>query len=515
MKKIVSLLSASVLALSLIGCSGDLHDTDVSPLFIQGDCWGTRTALAFDGDEQVIEFKYEDDDAHHEWGGSAGTVNFKIMTEAVGWNDDFGAPKDETLELKINDDFAETHSRKNEGIGGAGPGNIVLKDLAAGSTYKVHVKYDSAANTAKIKVTGNVTDYPNLRVMVDGKEFSMTRLGGIYTYLYTPEKDGSFDYYITNGFLYLGEPDSEGFNHLTDDVSDKATRTLKYKYEKRSDGSVKQYYIRVDASKLPKFTVTDGIDDSSILGKTGFAGDLPGFDWDGKTRLANYKVNETTYEYPFTAKAENYKFAILKKPGQPDKWDGCYGGRANDDAGDALVIKPTDSKATQMVERSKDSAETNMLIEGLAVNSEYKLVITINGSSVCAQVVLVKEGAAPTNVWDGFTGIAAGFDASHDWKTGSTEVAVTLSSSDANKATYEFTAETGYTTYFVGMRNGSWSERYEAQTGTYAVGENIQTSTTELSNADRGLVTVESGKTYVVTATKSGNTVTLVVNEKQ
>lgn len=393
MKKIVSLLSASVLALSLIGCSGDLHDTDVSPLFIQGDCWGTRTALAFDGDEQVIEFKYEDDDAHHEWGGSAGTVNFKIMTEAVGWNDDFGAPKDETLELKINDDFVETHSRKNEGIGGAGPGNIVLKDLAVGSTYKVHVKYDSAANTAKIKVTGNVTDYPNLRVMVGKEELSMTRVGGIYTYLYTPEKDGSFTYYITNGFLY--------WNKDGDVVSEanKEERKLSYKYEKWSDGSVKKYYIRVDASKLPKISVTDGIYDSSILGTTGFAGSLPGFDWNGTIRLADYKVTETTYEYPFTAKADNYKFAIMKKPGQPDQWDGCYGGRKHDKDGAQLVIKPTDKTATTMVERKAEgdatTSETNMLIEGLAVNSEYKLVITINGSSVSAQVVLVKEGVAP------------------------------------------------------------------------------------------------------------------------
>lgn len=394
MKKIVSLLSASVLALSLIGCSGDLHDTDVSPLFIQGDCWEDRSAFGFDGDEQILDFTYST--KHTAWGGSAGTVNFKIMTEAVGWNDDFGAEKDETLELKVNDDFVETHSRKNEGIGGTGPGNIVLKDLADGSKYRIHVKYDSAANTAKIKVTGNVTDYPNLRVMSGDKELALTRVGNAYTYLFTPEKDGSFDYYITNGFLYLGKPDSEGFNHLTDDVSNKATRTLTYKYEKWSDGSVKKYYIRVYASSLPKFVVSDGIYDSSILGTTGFAGDLPGFTWDGSKHLADYKVNETTYEYPFTAKADNYKFAIMKTPGD---WAGCYGGRKHDKDGAQLVIKPTDKTATTMVERKTEgdatTSETNMLIEGLAVNSEYKLVITINGSSVCAQVVLVKEGVAP------------------------------------------------------------------------------------------------------------------------
>lgn len=391
MKKIISLLSAGVVALGLIGCSGDLHDTDVSPLFIEGDCWKDRTAFGFDGDEQVLEFTY-DSTNHTAWGGSAGTINFKIMTEAVGWDDDFGAEKDEKLELTVNDDFVETHSRKNEGIGGAGPGNIVVKDLADGSKYKIHVKYESAANTAQIKVTGNVTDYPSLRVVVGNDEFSMTREGSTYTYLYTPEKDGSFEYYITNGFLYW---DDSG--DVTADKADAAKYTLTYKYAKWDDGSVKQYFIRADASELPKVTVTDGIYDSSILGKTGFAGSVPGFDWAGTVRLYDYKVDDTTYKYPFTAKSDNYKFAIMKTPG---KWDGCWGGRKHDNDGAQLVIKPSDTSATKMVARkaegSATTSETNMLIEGLSANSEYELVITIDGSDVYAQVVLTKEGVAST-----------------------------------------------------------------------------------------------------------------------
>lgn len=384
MKKLISLLSAGALALGLIGCSGSLHDTDVSPLYIQGDCWKERAALAFDDDEQYIDFTYTEAE-HNAWGGSAGTVNFKIMTEPVGWNDDFGAEKDESLVLTINDDFVSTHSRKNEGIGGAGPGNIVLKDLAEGQTYRVHVKYDSSANTAQIRVTGNVTDYPNLRVVIGEDDLSMTREGSTYTYLYTPEENGSFDYYITNGYLYW---DNAG--EITDE-SGKEVYTLNYVYGKWADGSVKQYFIRVDASSLPKIKVTDGIYDSSFLGKTGFAGNVPGFDWNGKILLSNYKIDETTYEYPFTAKAETYKFAIQKTPGV---WDGCYGGRANDDDGDCAVIKPSDSKATKMVARNKDSGETNMVIDGLSYGSEYKLVITIDGSDVYAQVVLTKEVVA-------------------------------------------------------------------------------------------------------------------------
>lgn len=391
MKKIVSLLSASVLALSLIGCSGDLHDTDVSPLFIEGDCWGTRTALAFDGDEQVAEFTYKDDADHKKWSSPAGTVNFKIMTEAVGWNDDFGAAKDETLELKINDDFVETHSRKNEGIGGNGPGNIVLKDLAVGSTYKIHVKYDSVANTAKIKVTGNVTDYPNLRVMRGTDELSMTREGSTYTYLYTPEEDGSFDYYITNGFLYWGKPEDneKSKDYLFSDITnaaDKKTYTLKYKYEKWADGSVKQYYISVDASKLPKIKVTSGIYDPSILGKADIMGTIN--DWSGSTLT---KVNDTTYEYSFTAKLNDETFSIREIAGSWNnpRWcgqDANAKSSGNYDKSKYSTIKPGDSvKLSYIKDGDPEHCHLN-----LSKGSEYKLIFTISGKDVIAKLELTK-----------------------------------------------------------------------------------------------------------------------------
>lgn len=401
MKKIVSLLSASVLALSLIGCSGDLHDTDVSPLFIEGDCWGTRTALAFDGDEQVIEFKYEDNADCKKWGGSAGTVNFKITTEAVGWNDDFGAPKDETLELKINDDFVETHSRKNEGIGGLGPGNIVLKDLAVGSTYKVHVKYDSAANTAKIKVTGNVKDYPNLRVIVGEKEYSMTRKGSTYKYIYTPEQDGSFDYYITNGFLYWDE------NGKVVAKSDKKIYTLNYKFSKLPDGSTQKYLIRVDASNLPDVTVTSTLYNPTVLGEAAFVGTVPGFNWNGTKMLTDYLASNdySTYEYEFTADSDSYQFSIQENAGSwVTRWCG-QNAEAKNASGDWIKDNPIEIEAPNTVGStgtektltyisSGDPAHTSLKVSN---GSKYKLIIKLSNSKTVSAALKLVEAAGNQN----------------------------------------------------------------------------------------------------------------------
>lgn len=386
MKKIVSLLSASVLALSLIGCSGDLHDTDVSPLFIEGDCWGTRTALAFDGDEQVIEFKYEDNDDHKKWGGSAGTVNFKIMTEAVGWNDDFGAAKDETLELKINDDFTETHSRKNEGIGGAGPGNIVLKDLAEGSKYKIHVKYDSAANTAKIKVTGNVTDWPALRLEgKDGTTYKLERTGSIYKYTFTPEKEGSLEFYISNGYLYWGANETVNLEEKNVDMSTtKPTEYLKATWSKANI----PYSISIDAKDILKdgdkpVSVKFAVAYTTILSKAALQG--IGNSWDAGSANLTCE-SETVYTYEFTNTGSEMEFAIQREAGSWDKgrwFAGIPEGKeraATGLAGDIVAAK-YNATATSVtpIYYPKDAGMDgkNLKVTGLPYKAGYKFKMTI------------------------------------------------------------------------------------------------------------------------------------------
>lgn len=402
MKKIVSLLSASVLALSLIGCSGDLHDTDVSPLFIEGDCWGTRTALAFDGDEQVAEFTYKDDDDHKKWGGSAGTVNFKIMTEAVGWNDDFGAAKDETLELKINDDFADTHSRKNEGIGGAGPGNIVLKDLAEGSKYKIHVKYDSAANTAKIKVTGNVTDWPALRLEgKDGTTYKLERTGSIYKYTFTPEKEGSLEFYISNGYLYWGANETISLEATSVDMStSKPTEYLKAEWTKANI----PYSISIDAKDIlsdgnKPVAVKFAVAYTTILSEAALQG--IGNNWDAGSPNLTCE-SETVYTYDFKNTGAEMEFAIQKKAGDwtAGRWfAGIPEGKeraATGLAGDIVAAK-YNATATSVtpIYYPKDAGMDgkNLKVTGLPYKAGYKFKMTITIVNPATQELAIAVAA--------------------------------------------------------------------------------------------------------------------------
>lgn len=407
MKKIISLLSASVLTLSLIGCSGDLHDTDVSPLFIEGDCWGTRTALSFDGDEQVAEFKYEDDDDHKKWGGSAGTVNFKIMTEAVGWNDDFGAAKDETLELKINDDFVDTHSRKNEGIGGAGPGNIVLKDLAAGSTYKVHVKYDSVANTAKIRVTGNVTDWPALRLEgKDGTTYKLERTGSIYKYTFTPEKEGSLEFYISNGYLYWGADETIGLEATSVDMStSKTTDYLKAEWTKANI----PYSISIDAKDIladgdKPVAVKFAVAYTTILSEAALQG--IGNSWDAGSPNLTCE-SETVYTYDFTNTGSEMEFAIQVKAGDWTKgrW---FGGipegkeRSATALADNIVAAKYNEtpKATAPIYYSEDAGMDgkNLKVTGLPYKAGYKFKMTIKIVNPATNELAITVAANQDNI---------------------------------------------------------------------------------------------------------------------
>ena len=384
MKKLISLLSAGALALGLIGCSGSLHDTDVSPLYIQGDCWKDRAALAFDDDEQYIDFTYTEAE-HNAWGGSAGTVNFKIMTEPVGWNDDFGAEKDESLVLTINDDFVSTHSRKNEGIGGAGPGNIVLKDLAEGQTYRVHVKYDSSANTAQIRVTGNVTDWPNLRLAAkDGTSYSLSRTGSIYTYTFTPEEAGSLEFYVTNGYLYWGADETLSLEETeVDMLTSEPSDYLKAEWTKAD----MPYAIKIEAKKLlsddnKPLALTFGIAYSTILSKAALQG--IGNNWNASSPNLICE-SETVYTYEFTNTGAEMEFAIQSEAGSWDKrW---FGGipegkeRAATGLADNIVAAKYGATATPVtpIYYPEDAGMdgTNIKITGLPYKAGYKFKMTI------------------------------------------------------------------------------------------------------------------------------------------
>ena len=72
----------------------------------------------------------------------------------------------------------------------------------------IQLKYDAPLKRVEVLVTGSVTDWPSLRVVKvdesgdDVETYIMKREGGNYNYTWTAEEDGTFDYYITNGYLY-------------------------------------------------------------------------------------------------------------------------------------------------------------------------------------------------------------------------------------------------------------------------------------------------------------------------
>lgn len=206
MKKLLSILAATALVFGFASCSGDLHDAEIAPLYIEGDVTTGvgRTAFTQDSDtEQHFDFVY--DATMTGWGGGSGTVNFKICRDASGWAQDWGWKKDIKKELEINaEEPLELEARNATN---SNPGNLVLKDLEVGQTYTVKLLYDAPTKNVKISVTGSVTDYPSLRVVKvadDSSEeaFIMKRTGSVYQYEFTPTEAGSFDYYITNGYLY-------------------------------------------------------------------------------------------------------------------------------------------------------------------------------------------------------------------------------------------------------------------------------------------------------------------------
>ena len=183
MKKLLSVFAAAAVLFGFASCSGDMHDSVVSSLYAEGDFCekdgDTTVRVKFDmtpgsDTEQTYVFKY--DSKMTAWGGSNGTVNFKIVRDETGWLKDWGWLKDTKVELSVN----STEWLDLEGRGGSNdnPGNIVLKDLVVGNSYKLILKYDAPAEKVSIKCTGAVTDYPILKAhIVDAADGTVGQQG--------------------------------------------------------------------------------------------------------------------------------------------------------------------------------------------------------------------------------------------------------------------------------------------------------------------------------------------------
>lgn len=403
MKKLLSFLAAGALALGLIGCSGDLHDYEANEecigLYLAGDVQkdkDNRGKLTFvDANTQTYKFTY-DSTKHTYWGGAKGTINFKLVTDATTWTQDFGWKKDTPVFLSLNDDFLTLQARD---AANSNPGNIKVENLINGKEYVITVNYDAPNKVAKVKIEGPSIDFPTLKLVdSDGKEYPLTREGTTYSYVWTPAEAGSKSFYVTNGYMFYGadgnadtkKPDAEDY--------------ITVSYEAN-----KEYIVRIETAydKGAKVTIETGINDKSILGRADVIGGWDG--WAAGHKLE--KVSEDTYQIDFTASASTFEFAVREKAGS---WDTRWFGGIPEGKGKPATPTLMDDvevggAAKSAVHYDKDPGfdGKNIVIKGLSKDSIYTIVIQIKDASkkeIAVSCKLKQAVEGPTEYsWKGLT----------------------------------------------------------------------------------------------------------------
>ena len=398
MKKLLSVFAAAAVLFGFASCSGDMHDSVVSSLYAEGDFCekdgDTTVRVKFDmtpgsDTEQTYVFKY--DSKMTAWGGSNGTVNFKIVRDETGWLKDWGWLKDTKVELSVN----STEWLDLEGRGGSNdnPGNIVLKDLVVGNSYKLILKYDAPAEKVSIKCTGAVTDYPILKAHIvdaaDGKELTdaladdnsdviLVRSGTSYSSeIFVPTKDGKIEYYLTNGYLYWGADGEMSTTKPTDDYF-----VGEWKFDENNADF--PYSFFVDANNFAdsaKFNSDVRIYDTSILSNADIIG-LNG-DWGNGKKLSF--IDGVSYTYDFTAGGETESFVIREKAGS---WDTRWFGGIPEGKGKPATPTLMDdvevggaAKSAVYYDKDPGLDGKNIVIKGLSKDSIYTIVIQIKDAS--------------------------------------------------------------------------------------------------------------------------------------
>lgn len=191
MKKLLSFLAAGALALGLIGCSGDLHDMEPTPLGIVGVGTGSQCASMTipeggDGSIQTFSFTWSSDfmvkmmngkeyPITGGWGsqsGGSGGFDFKLELPTdiadngdAKWSKDYGAPSDDFFSLSMGSEFVPLLTRTDSGVSAAGPSNIHLSGLVDGENYIITVQYDSASEKVSVKASGVSADPTQFRIV--------------------------------------------------------------------------------------------------------------------------------------------------------------------------------------------------------------------------------------------------------------------------------------------------------------------------------------------------------------
>lgn len=468
MKKLLSFLAAGALALGLIGCSGDLHDYEANEecigLYLAGDVQkdkDNRGKLTFvDANTQTYKFTY-DSTKHIYWGGAKGTINFKLVTDATTWTQDFGWKKDTPVFLSLNDDFLTLQARD---AANSNPGNIKVENLINGKEYVITVNYDAPNKVAKVKIEGPSIDFPTLKLVdSDGNEYPLTREGTTYSYVWTPAEAGSKSFYVTNGYMFYGadgkvdteKPDTEDYV------------TVSYEANK-------EYIVKVETAydKGAKVTIYAGIRDTGFFANSDIIGAFE--DWKGSKMKF---VDANTYTFDFTNADTKTEFDIREKAGDwaVGRWfkgipEDTADRKKTDMADDIVAAKYGETPTPVVLTYYKGDAGNdgkNAVITGLPYEANHKFRLTIKVidaatkkvSVTCESLEDLDDSAyAPP----AYNKVYLAGSAPLTWNLGNTnaiEAKIVAETETCTDYYYTFTAEKETLDFKVALANG-WVDAY-------------------------------------------------------
>ncbi|WP_287047773.1 hypothetical protein [Treponema sp.] len=524
MKKLLSFLAAGALALGLIGCSGDLHDYEANEecigLYLAGDVQkdkDNRGKLTFvDANTQTYKFTY-DSTKHIYWGGAKGTINFKLVTDATTWTQDFGWKKDTPVFLSLNDDFLTLQARD---AANSNPGNIKVENLINGKEYVITVNYDAPNKVAKVKIEGPSIDFPTLKLVdSDGNEYPLTREGTTYSYVWTPAEAGSKSFYVTNGYMFYdadGKVDTE-----KPDTEDYVTVS----YEAN-----KEYIVKVETAydKGANVTIYAGIRDTGFFANSDIIGAFE--DWKGSKMKF---VDANTYTFDFTNADTKTEFDIREKAGDwaVGRWfkgipEDTADRKKTDMADDIVAAKYGETPTPVVLTYYKgDSGEDgkNAVITGLPYEANHKFRLTIKVidaatkkvSVTCESLEDLDDSAyAPP----AYNKVYLAGNAPLTWdlgKTNAIEAKIVAETETCTDYYYTFTAETKTLDFKVALANG-WGDAYSNNTEDALPNKTaVDAAPVEFSNANAKNAQITGltiGKKYtIVISTASGKPAVSVV----
>lgn len=185
MKKLLSVLAAGVLAFGMIGCSGDLHDDEVSTidisngLYLVGSMqgWDIKTGLPSENSADVpgaLEIAFTAD---------ASKMEFKFIPTLGAWDGQIAGDKIVGGEMPTGC----TYESADDGFGGF---NAVLDGFEAKANYKMIIE-PTIEGTLKVSVKSNVPPTP----------FYLQNYfirSGVYEAEWKPTLDSSLNYVSTD-----------------------------------------------------------------------------------------------------------------------------------------------------------------------------------------------------------------------------------------------------------------------------------------------------------------------------